>query len=292
MQQLLRFVPRKSLSHLFGRLIHRPLPLPIRLPLLRWFGKRYGVEFSEAAGRIEDYPSLGAFFIRELKPGARPIDQGVVSPADGVITEHGAIEEDRLLQVKGRSYTLGKFLGADAEASFKDGYFVTIYLAPGNYHHVHSPVRGAISRQYLIEGDLFPVNLKSVSAVEGLFTINERLVTFIDVDGRDVGVVAVGATNVGAIASAHTSLRGNASFCRRISHGRIVEASNCAGRKVGSGERLATFMLGSTVVLLFPKLAFHPQLNRGPIKYGQRIGELSSLTISERDEDGVKARSR
>jgi phosphatidylserine decarboxylase len=226
---------------------------------------------------------LGEFFTRPLKEGSRPVGDGVVSPVDGVVIEHGPIEEGRLLQVKGRTYSVHRLLtqAVDSER-YRDGYFATIYLAPHNYHRIHSPVDGEVREAVLVPGTLWPVNSWSVNNIDGLFTVNERVITQIATSTGEVSVVAVGAFNVGSISvTFDPELRSN-------SHVRsITRRCYSPARAVKKGEHIGTFHLGSTVVLLFDRQTVAAGalvgIERGEVRMGQSLttGNTASLKSAE-----------
>lgn len=290
--QLLSLVPKNILSSLFGAFSRCRFPTPINQALLNWFAKRYGVQLSEAEKPIESYPSLHDFFTRDLREGIRPISQGIVSPVDGAISEQGPIENGQLIQAKGKLYSLEELLGSEQAAQqFAQGYFVTIYLAPGDYHHIHSPISGDIQGFIGIPGSLWPVNAGSVSEIPKLFCQNERVISFIQ--SRDFGrvaVVKVGATNVGSIRLTYDSFVSNRSplsqtvlnLRNSFSNGgptgmkaHQVQKVLEPGKPVKAGERIATFELGSTVILVFEAGKFLPHANcrSGRILLGTQLSE-------------------
>ncbi|OVE80099.1 hypothetical protein BVY02_01380 [bacterium J17] len=143
MFELLRFVPKAYLSFLVGVLVRIHLPRALNVRLINWFAKRYRVNLDEMANQVEDYRCLADFFTRDLKANARPIGEGLVSPVDGRIDAFGCIEDGKLVQVKGKSYSMHSLLlHRELTDDFNSGFFIHIYLAPGDYHHLHSPVDG------------------------------------------------------------------------------------------------------------------------------------------------------
>ncbi len=273
---LLRFLPRSYLSHLFGKAAYLRLPAFLQLRVLHAFARAFRVNLSESEKPLEEYPSLGDFFVRNLKPGLRTIGEGIVSPVDGELSEFGPISGSTLLQAKGKTYTIEELLrNSEAARAFDDGYFVTLYLAPGDYHHIHSPADGAITEAFLIEGTLWPVNAWSLQRIDRLFCVNERIVSLIQTVTGKIAVVKVGATNVGSVITTYSSaqdepLVGNmvATLWRRRTG--IVHRRYSAGIPVKKGARIGTFRLGSTVILLFQKDCFKPGslCVRGPIRLG------------------------
>src|SRR2546421_2777914 len=192
---LLRLLPKNTLSRALGALLRAPLPRPLHRAIIRRFVKAYGVDASESERDVLSYPTFAEFFTRRLKPGLRPIAPGEgvpVSPVDGTLGELGPIDGDTLVQAKGRTYSVARLLGGpeaeDDAAQFDGGAFVTIYLAPYNYHRIHAPLGGLIEGYTYVPGKLWPVNAVGVRNVERLFCINERLTTWLRAPR---GVVAV-----------------------------------------------------------------------------------------------------
>jgi phosphatidylserine decarboxylase len=237
------------LSRLTGRLADLRLPRGVLVPLLRAYVRHFGVALEEAAEPLEAHRTFNSFFTRRLKDGVRPVAEGprlVVSPSDSRLVAMGSLPgSGRIEQVKGSDYAVAALLGSDEEAeAFRSGVFATLYLSPGMYHRVHSPVRGQIRRFSHIPGRLFPVNPLAVRSVPGLFAANERVAIFID--SSDVGrlaLVLVGAANVGRIGLAFADFETNQGR-------RGVGPPPVGSMPVRRGQELAVFNLGSTVVLL------------------------------------------
>jgi phosphatidylserine decarboxylase len=268
MYRLLRFLPKNHLSYFVGRLVHTPLSKPF----LRWFARTYQINVHEAERDIDTYPSIGHFFTRNLKEGVRPIEGEIVSPVDGVLRNFGVITGGLLEQVKGRDYSVESFLGsADLAKHFEGGVYFNLYLSPQDYHHVHSPVSGMVIRSTHVPGRLWPVNDWSMSNIENLFSVNERILTVIDsaAAGR-VAVVMVGATNVGKMSVTYDAFISNNLSTREIEHREYDP-----GRPIKAGERLGTFHMGSTVVMLFEKgkidFANVPLIQPQKVRFGQAI---------------------
>lgn len=243
----------------------------LKLGVLAWVLR---IDLTEAAEPLETYRSVSELFTRKLKPGARewPAAREVAgSPVDGVVGQSGRITGGRLLQAKGRWYTVAELLDDDAlAAGFAAGSYLTIYLAPRHYHRIHAPVSGEVSRARHVPGRLLPVNALAVRTVDRLFPRNERLITGIDASplGR-VAVVAVGAFNVGRITAAFddtlvTNRRGARAETRLYD----------PPMRVSRGDELMTFHLGSTVVLLFERAVALAPLEPGrPVLLGEPIVE-------------------
>jgi len=247
----------------------------LKRPLTNWFAKAYGIDMSEAANAdLDSYATFNEFFTRELKPDARPIAGGpstLVSPADGVLTEHGAIEGGRLYQAKGRAYTLAELVGDTGAAveALEGGYYFTIYLAPHNYHRVHAPLDAQLVRTRYIPGARFSVSRATAAAIPRLFSRNERVVCSFETDLGPMIVVLVGALNVSSIST--------------FAHGEI--ASGAARQylqqpalPVARGGEIGRFNMGSTVVVLLGSAHFRfaAGLSDGVrVRMGQALGAFA-----------------
>jgi phosphatidylserine decarboxylase len=272
---LLKLLPRNTLSRAVGAACRIPAPRPVMRAVIRTFARKYGVDTSEAERGIDDYPTFTEFFTRRLRPGARPIAPGElvpISPVDGTVGEVGDIVEGRLLQAKGKHYTLAElFGGPEAEEDarrFAGGSFVTIYLAPYDYHRIHAPLGGLITGYISVPGTLWPVNAVGVRNVDRLFCINERLTTFLETPGGPCAVVAVGAMNVGRIRAVYDDVVTNARRTRAVQHKHYEKPI-----PVEKGGELAIFEMGSTVVVAFaPGVRIADDIVPGrTIKLGERL---------------------
>jgi phosphatidylserine decarboxylase len=272
---LLRLLPKNTLSRAVGAACRIRAPRPVMRAAIRTFAKTYGVETSEVEHAFDEYPTFTEFFTRRLKPGARPIAPGAllpVSPVDGTVGEVGDITDGKLLQAKGKHYTVAELIGgpqAEEDArQFAGGAFVTIYLAPYNYHRIHTPLAGAITGYVNVPGQLWPVNAIGVRNVEKLFCVNERLTTFVSTARGASAVVAVGATCVGRIRAVYDDVVTNARRTRLPQRKHYEQPI-----PVEKGAELAIFEMGSTVVLLFaPGMKPSKDLIVGrPIKLGEPL---------------------
>jgi phosphatidylserine decarboxylase len=244
--------------------------------LVRWFVRKYGVDMSEALEPdITRYASFNDFFTRALRPGARPLaDAGLVCPIDGAISQFGRIEGQQIFQAKGHRYSATALLGGDGAlgATYTDGHFATLYLSPRDYHRVHMPCDGRLVRMTYVPGDLFSVNPTTARGVPGLFARNERVVCLFDSPRGPFVLVLVGATIVGSMA---TVWHGVVNPPRT---GSIREWNYGDGEAVSlrRGEEMGRFLLGSTVVLLFPNgpLRFNPAwAPGGKVRMGEAMAE-------------------
>ncbi len=252
MAAITRFFPKNHLSYFVGQLVHIRLPGFINRFIIANFAKHYGINLEEAEYSVDRYPSLGDFFVRKLKPGLRPLgDTWALHPADSVITQGGSIVAGKLIQAKSRTYSLQNFVkDANALEKYGDGAFLTYYLCPTDYHRVHSPVSGEIKRALHIPGALWPVNSWSTDNIHELFSVNERVLVEIETDRGLVGVMFVGATNVGQIMlSFDSEIKGNQLLSEAINE------KVYTGIKIKKGDELGMFRMGSTVVMLYSKSA-------------------------------------
>jgi phosphatidylserine decarboxylase len=250
----------------------------VRLPwfknlLTRGFLRLFSLDMSEAMEPDPyRYGSFNEFFTRALRADARPIDpdpESIASPVDGIVSECGTIDNDRLLQAKGRQYTLDELLARQPWArSFEGGSFATLYLAPFNYHRIHMAVQGTLRDTVYVPGRLFSVNSATARQVPRLFARNERVLTLFDTEFGHFALVMVGALNVGSMA---TVWAGDITPAAQ----RIVTRIPCPAVTLDKGAELGRFNMGSTVILLLgPKRArWHPLLRAGSVvQLGQAIG--------------------
>jgi phosphatidylserine decarboxylase len=253
--------------------------------LIRWFVAKYGVDMSEAADPdIAHYASFNEFFTRALKPGARPLaDADLICPVDGAISQFGAIEHDQIFQAKGHRYSTTALVGGDAAlaAQFDGGHFATLYLSPKDYHRIHMPCDGRLLRMIHVPGDLFSVNPLTARGVPGLFARNERVVCVFDAAHGPFVLTLVGATIVGSMAT--------------VWHGVVNPPRSPVLREwryddqqvtLKKGEEMGRFLLGSTVVMLFPRLfprsealTFNAAWTSGKsIRLGEAMATLSTTS--------------
>lgn len=246
--------------------------------LIRWFVGRYGVNMSEAANPdIASYPSFNEFFTRALKPGARPLAAAhLVSPVDGAISQFGAIEHDQIFQAKGHRYSTTALVGGDAALAtkFDDGHFATLYLSPKDYHRIHMPCDGRLTRMIHVPGELFSVNPTTARGVPGLFARNERVVCVFETPRGPFVLVLVGATIVGSMATVWHGVV-NPPRVKKPREWRYDDKQVV----LKQGDEMGRFLLGSTVVMLFPKgpLRFNPSWQpTGAIRMGESMAAFES----------------
>lgn len=230
--------------------MRRRLPGPIARWSVRTFARAFNVDVDSASRPLSSYASIGEFFTRDLKPGLRPIESDFVSPVDALLRNFGTVENGRIEQVKGRDYSLRQFLGGDEIAdSFDGGTFFNFYLSPRDYHHIHAPVTGDVVRSVVIPGWLWPVNDWSIANIDELFAVNERVVTYLRGRYGLVAVVMIGATNVGRMTVTYDDFVTNSLPRRRETRWTDYPSP----RRLRAGDRLGTFHMGSSVVVLARK---------------------------------------
>lgn len=265
-------LPQHAISRLAGKIASSEQPW-LRDRLIRRFVAAYGVDLSESVRGIGDFRSFNDFFTRELKPGARPLAEAsrfILSPADGAVSQVGPISGGRIIQAKGRDYSVAELLccGPEEAAQFEGGSFITIYLSPKDYHRVHMPAAGRLAATTYVPGDLFSVNTGTAAGVDRLFARNERLACRFDGPDGHFASVMVGAMIVAGIKPVWPHrFSGHASAPVR-------EDFSDAALDLPAGAEMGRFYLGSTVVLLFEPgtVAWFDDLKAGdPLRMGQAI---------------------
>lgn len=266
---LQKILPQHLISRGAGALASSEAPW-IRGPLIRAFARAYGIDMAQAERPdLASYRSFNDFFSRPLTPDARPIDaapEAVVSPADGAVSQVGRIERGELMQAKGIRYSFEALAGECASDAFEGGAFTTIYLSPRDYHRVHLPLAGRLTRTVAIPGKLFSVNATTEAGVEGLFAVNERLVCEFETEAGRMLVVMVGAMIVASIAMVWDGPESPYRQRQVTEHDLTFE----------TGAEIGRFLLGSSVVLCFERdrVRLDPALAAGSVvRMGRSIGE-------------------
>jgi phosphatidylserine decarboxylase len=244
--------------------------------VIRRFAARYGVDMSEAAEPdLASYKSFNDFFTRALHDRARPLAASpLICPVDGAVSQFGRIKGDQVFQAKGHFYSTAALLGGDKTlaARFHDGFFATLYLSPRDYHRIHMPCTGRLTRMIYVPGALFSVNPTTARGVPGLFARNERVVCVFENEAGPFVLVLVGATIVGSMATVWHGVV-NPPRSGRVREWRYDDRDVV----LQQGEEMGRFLLGSTVVMLFPQrpadqapLQFNPGWAPGsPVRLGE-----------------------
>lgn len=273
--EILHWFPKQVFSRGMGWASRLPVPRPLRDPIYRGFAMHYGVDLSELDRPLSDFDRFDDFFCRKLAEGSREIvpgDDVIVSPSDSILSGCGIADEGRCIHAKGQEYTLGGLLQDESAARhFVGGTFVTLYLAPHNYHRVHTPLSGEVRGYRHIPGARYPVNALSVRTIPQLFMRNERLVTYLHTAAGEVALIMVAANGVGNITVSYepalTTLAGG------------PDRGACSyeqKKPLEKGEELGMFHLGSTVILLFQPGRVNIEVPTGTkVRVGQRIGRAT-----------------
>lgn len=274
-KSILKFVisslPQNAISRVAGNLGRSSLSRYMISP----FSYIYNVNAEEMEKPLTDYPNFLSFFTRRLKANARQISldpRKVISPVDGRIAQFGEIHEGAVIQAKGINYRVEELLGCKPDdcGRYEGGNFMTIYLSPRDYHRIHMPLSGNVKKATYLPGRLFPVNSIGVNHVHGLFTKNERLITYADTDAGEVAIVKVGAFIVGSVQVHYGEHRTN------VKKGKAY-TTPLKDTFYSKGDEIGFFEFGSTVILLFEKnrVIFDKKLKLGDeLKYGEEIGEI------------------
>jgi phosphatidylserine decarboxylase len=274
---LLQYItPQSLLTYLVGKLANSKNRW-VKNTFIRFILKRYPINLDEALdSNIDHYATFNDFFIRQLKPGCRPIPMApniITSPADGTIAALGKMNNNLLLQAKQFYFTLESLLGGDTllANTFCNGNFMTIYLAPHNYHRVHMPITGTLEKSIFIPGKLFSVNKITTDFIPQLYSRNERLVTIFNTEIGKVAVILVGAMIVGSIKTV---------WSEGCSRRREITQQQHDPLTLEKGAEMGYFEMGSTVILLFEpnKVTWNPALQPSSnVQLGNEIGFITTI---------------
>jgi phosphatidylserine decarboxylase len=279
-------LPQHGLSRLMGSITRCRNNL-FKDAMIRTFIKLYGVDMTQA---LEPDPAaygcFNEFFTRALKPDARPLPlapDAVVCPADGTVSRIGAITEGRIIQAKGKEFSVLELLGGhpvNAEP-FANGRFATVYLSPRDYHRLHMPLGGTLREMIHIPGKLFSVNAATTANVPNLFARNERVVALFDTQIGPMALVLVGAIFVASIET--------------VWHGVVTPPTGKTVRTwdypanppvLARGQEMGRFNMGSTVIVLFGDgvVDWDESLQADSIvRMGQTLGRLRAQTAKSSD---------
>lgn len=268
-------LPKQTLTSFAGR-IAGARGGSMTTSLIRWFVRKYGVEMNEAANPdIASYTTFNDFFTRQLSVGLRPLaDADFVSPVDGAISQFGAIDDHHILQAKGHRFTITELVGGDATLAscFRHGSFANLYLSPKDYHRLHMPCDGKLTRMIYVPGTLFSVNPVTARGVPNLFARNERVVCVFD--SPEYGpfvMVLVGATIVGSMATVWHGVV-NPKRVNKVAEWTYADQDILLHK----GEEMGRFLLGSTVVMLFTRNTIVFNEDWAPeqaVRLGERMGD-------------------
>nr|WP_284046907.1 archaetidylserine decarboxylase [Halomonas llamarensis] len=265
-------LPHHGLSRLVGKFAECDTPW-LKNALIKTFIQRFNVDMSQALEPDSAaYTTFNDFFTRALKANARPIHEGIISPADGTLSQYGRLQAGQLVQAKGHTYSAQTLLGGDTALAeeFLGGSFATVYLSPKDYHRVHMPMTGTLREMIYVPGRLFSVNQATANYVPGLFARNERLVCIFDTEQGPMAMVLVGAMIVAAIETVWlgqvTPLSGHP---QRMQFGQPITLEK--------GAEMGRFKLGSTVVMCFAKpVYFEERPLATMVSMGESLGIIDS----------------
>jgi len=239
---LQKFINQNQVGRSFGSLADSPyIPKWILKKIIRAFIKNYQINMEEYDYDIDSAHCFNEFFSRPLKANQRPLSQGVVSPVDGQVTQQGDLQSGNMLQVKGKQFSLNDLIGENA--SFFDGNYAVIYLAPGDYHRFHAPFDLELEKIRYIPGNLLATSSASLTRQDRVYCRNERIVLSGNSLWGPFYLVAVGATAVGRVCLNHHKIRTNQKFAKEQ-----VITENLP-QSIVQGAELGYFELGSTIVL-------------------------------------------
>lgn len=246
-------LPHHALSKLMSKLTHSKVVWFKNL-FIKKIIQHYGVNMDEAVVQdINAFKSFNDFFTRELKPEVRPlstVENAIVSPADGVVSQAGNITAGDIFQAKGKSFTVTDLLGGSAEraAPFNDGIFTTIYLSPKDYHRLHMPLTGTLTEMVHVPGRLFSVNAATTEAVPRLFARNERVCCLFDTEAGPMALILVGAIFVSSVETVWHGV---------VTPPTVTSVQNWLyeqdAPRLAKGEEMGRFNMGSTIIVLFGK---------------------------------------
>ena len=276
-----QWFPKRLFSRLMGIFAGTPWPRWLLGAGIRLYAGWFRIDMSEFEVPSGGFRTFNAFFTRKLKPGARPIDAAgspLVSPVDGTVLSMQRVAGGKLIQAKGKEYSLSELLGGvEGWEKFDGGEALTVYLSPRDYHRIHSPCRGTIRRFAYVPGDVWTVGALGVGGVPHLFSRNERVAVFLEGPLGEVALVAVGATVVGGIRLVYHPLVTNRPGAVAFTH------TLDPGFEVETGDEVGQFQVGSTVILLTrPGETEMISLGAGdPVRMGQTIGRFTGTPGAE-----------
>jgi phosphatidylserine decarboxylase len=280
-----KLLPQHFLSSLMYKITRVTWP-PFKDFIIQSFIKFYKVDMSIAEQTdAGEYNSFNAFFTRQLNSSARPVDisiQSIISPVDGSVSQYGRINKDKLVQAKGKDYTLLSLLGGDQAlaAKFTDGDFITLYLSPKDYHRIHMPMDGELQSMIYIPGKLFSVSPNTTQGIDNLFARNERVINLFKTDIGNVALIMVGAIFVGSMETVWAG-----EITPNDIHKKSIQNYTTTDEKIRlpKGAEAGRFNMGSTVILLFEKekISWAPRIATDvEINMGQQIAEISNSQVT------------
>ena len=266
--------PKRLITQLIGQLAKSKTPW-LKLILIKNFCRIYSINLNEAAQKdVTEYESFNDFFCRALEKQCRPIDSNkssIVSPSDGTLSQFGSIKEGKLIQAKGQDFSCDALIGdSKIAAQFQHGEFATIYLSPSDYHRVHMPLPGQLTKIKFIPGNLFSVNATTANNIHKLYARNERACCFFDTPVGPVVIVMVGAMIVASIKTVWSG-------ALISQNNQVLDLNYEDSQNTKKGEEIGRFEMGSTVIMLFPKnsITWNQGFKEGTqLKMGEKIAQI------------------
>tara|TARA_B100000941_G_scaffold163468_1_gene116361 strand:+ start:224 stop:1057 length:834 start_codon:yes stop_codon:yes gene_type:complete len=274
-----KIIPHIFFTFIAGALANCKIKI-IKNFLINAFITIYKPNLEDAMNKdVNSYKSYNDFFTRKLAKGSRTIESSeniLISPVDGEIVDHGFIKDDKLIQAKKYTYRLKELVGKDHQNKYKDGYFITIYLAPTDYHRIHCPWDGEIIDSNHLGTSLYSVNKKAQECIPNLYIRNERSVLHIASNNLEYAVVSVGASVVGSIVPFWI----NDKECSRKELVEEWKIGPLENTEVKKGDELAYFKMGSTVVLIFDnsdKIDLDSLEENKLVKFGNKLVAFKNI---------------
>jgi phosphatidylserine decarboxylase len=267
-------------QRLLSAVVHRVMRwrwVPWKNTVIRVMSKLYSIDVAEAASsNPADYEHFNAFFTRQLREGARPMDaddNAIACPADGAVCATGLMDDDTRFIAKHHEFDLSTLLG-DAELAerYRGGRFATVYLSPRDYHRVHMPLTGTLRDCVHVPGRLFSVSTGSVANIPALFARNERVVCDFDTEYGPMALVLVGAMLVSSIETVWDGMI-TPPYAKQVRRWRPENAST-----VQRGEEMGRFNMGSTVIMLLGNNAvrWHEGFTEAaPCRLRESVGQIA-----------------
>jgi len=249
-------IPKGTLSRLMGYLARIPFPKSLMNLIIQIFCNKYAINKHEILYPDKGFRTFDHFFTRRVKDGIHSINSthnSIISPTDSVISQFGSINKTSIIQAKGVEYSLDKLIPSEKYKEFIDGTFITLYLSPSDYHRIHSPVNGKITGYFHIPGKLYSVQEFMVNGFKGLFSKNERIISYILTEKGMSAICMIGAMNVGRITLNFSNIITNKTLRKK----REIFFSTDMQPMIKKGDELGKFHIGSTIILLFNKDAIN-----------------------------------
>jgi phosphatidylserine decarboxylase len=266
----IKILPRKLFGDLLKKIFEFEKPEILSEFVKLAMIKLYKINLDDAEKNINEYKSFQQFFCRKLKKHARKIDSGIVSPVDGKITQADIIKKDySMTQVKGLTYSLKNLIPFNEAEDFENGWYCTIYLAPYNYHRIHTCCDGRIDKMFYQPGEFWPVNTITTENQSNLMCQNERITTFFQTEKGKIAMVKVAAFGVGDIKLTYLQKFNNISYKKQIGWTEFDEKIF-----LQKGDEIGMFAFGSTVIMLFDKNFEKPDfelIKNKEVEFGNRI---------------------